>query len=59
MKNSTDTRAKIQNSGMGVKFLLYLALIVAMFFLPASGFGKSPSNLVRMRWYFGWTGMRA
>jgi len=38
VKNSTDTRAKIQNSGMGVKFLLYLALIVAMFFLPASGF---------------------
>jgi hypothetical protein len=38
VKNSTDTRAKIQNSGMCIKFVLYLVLIVGMFFLPAEPF---------------------
>jgi len=38
VKNSTDTRAKIQNSGVCLKFSLYIALIVAMFFLPSGLF---------------------
>jgi len=38
VKNSTDARAKIQNSGMCIKFMAFIALIVAMFFLPADPF---------------------
>jgi hypothetical protein len=38
VKNSTDARAKIQNSGMCIKFVLFIALIVAMFFFPAEPF---------------------
>lgn len=40
VKSSTDMRAKLQNSGMGVKFLLYIAIIVAMFFAPAQPFER-------------------